>query len=49
MEHNQVDKYTYYRCPRRRKRESCRNVFRKIVIKNFPNVGKETDTKIQET
>jgi len=33
---------------RRREREKVRNLLEEIMAENFPNLGKETDTQIQE-
>lgn len=33
---------------RRRERERVENLFEKVIAKNFPNLGKETDIPFQE-
>ena len=39
----------HYRDPRRREREKCAdNLFEDIIVKKFPNLGKEIDIQVQE-
>ena len=40
--------YWNYRGPRRRRRKGPEKICEDIIVKNFPNLGKETVTQIQE-
>ena len=48
MGHHQVDQYSHYQGPRRRRQKGAENLFEEIIAKKFPNLGKKTDTQIQE-
>ena len=38
----------YYRGARRRREKGTEKIFEEIIAKNFPNMGKEPPTQIQE-
>ena len=41
--------FIHYRGPRRRReRERTEKIFEEIIVENFPNIGKEIDTQVQE-
>ena len=45
-----MHQYSHYRGPRRRReRERTQKIFEEITVKNFPNMGKEIATQVQET
>ena len=41
------DKVTQYQCLRRRRKKEPENIWR-IIVENFPNMGKKSVTKVQE-
>ena len=43
-----MHKHPYYRGARRRIEERTEKIFQEIIAKNFPNMGKEPFTQIQE-
>ena len=43
-----MQKHLHYRGPRRR-RERPEKIFEEIIVKNFPNMGKEIASQVQET
>ena len=41
--------HSHYRGPRRRReRERTKKIFEEIIVENFPNMGKEIATQVQE-
>ena len=40
---------SHYRGPRRRREKGPEKIFEEIIVKNFPNMGKEIATQVQET
>ena len=44
-----MQQHSHYRGPRRRReRERTQKIFEEITVKNFPNMGKEIATQVQE-
>ena len=43
-----MHEHPYYRDARRRREKGTEKIFEEIIAKNFPNVGKEPLTQIQE-
>ena len=44
-----MQQHTHYKGPRRRReRERPEKIFEVIIVKNFPNMGKEIATQVQE-
>lgn len=46
--HHQANQYLHYRGPRRIKEKEVESLFKEIMAKNLPNLGKKTDIQIQE-
>ena len=44
-----MPQHSNHRCPRRRRQKAHEKILEEIIVKNFPNVGKETATHVQET
>ena len=40
--------YSHYRGPSRRREKVSEKIFEEIIVKNFPNMGKEIPTQVQE-
>ena len=40
--------HLHYRGPRRRREKGPEKIFEEIIIENFPNMGKEIATQVQE-
>ena len=38
----------HYRGPKRRRKKGLEKIFEEIIVKNFPNMGKEIVTQVQE-
>ena len=43
-----MQKHSHYRGPRRRIEKGPKKIFEKIIVKNFPNMGKQIPTQVQE-
>ena len=43
-----MHQHSHYRGPRRRRQKGPEKLFEKITFKNFPNMGKEIATQVQE-
>ena len=44
-----MHQHSHYRgLRRRRERETPKKIFEEIIVKNFPNMGKEVGTQVQE-
>ena len=44
-----MQQHSHYRGPRRRRREKGpEKIFEEIIVENFPNMGKERATQVQE-
>ena len=43
-----MQQHSHYRGPRRRRKKGPEKIFEDILVKNFPNVGKEIATQVQE-
>ena len=43
-----MHQHSHYRGPRRRREKGPQKMFEEIIAKNFPNMGKETVTQVQE-
>ena len=41
-------KHSHYRGPRRRREREPEKIFEEIIVENFPNIGKEIATQVQE-
>lgn len=48
MGYHKADHYMHYRGPRRRREKVSESLFKEIMAKISPNLGKETDIQIQE-
>ena len=46
-----MQQHSHYRGPRRRREreKGPEKIFEEIIVKNFPNMGKEIATQVQET
>ena len=44
----QRKQYLHNRYTRRRRERWIENIFKEIIVENFPNLGKETDTQVME-
>ena len=44
-----MPQHSNYRSPRRRKKKGHENLFEEILVENFPKMGKEIATQVQET
>lgn len=42
MEQHQVDQYTHYMGPRRKRGKGEENLFKEIMSENYPSMGKQT-------
>ena len=43
-----MQQHLHHRGPKRRKRERPKKIFEEIIVENFPNMGKEIATQVQE-
>ena len=43
-----MHQHSHYRGPRRRREKGPEKIFEEIIVKNFPNRGKEIATQVQE-
>ena len=43
-----MHQHSHDRGPRRRRQKGLEKLFEVIIVENFPNMGKETVTKVQE-
>jgi len=43
-----MHQHSHDRGPRRRRQKGLEKLFEEIIVENFPNMGKETVTKVQE-
>ena len=43
-----MQQHSHYRGPRRRREKGPEKIFEEIIFENFPNMGKETATRVQE-
>ena len=43
-----MQQHSHYRGPRRRRERGPEKIFEEILVKNFPNIGNEIVTQVQE-
>ena len=43
-----MHQHSHYRGPKKRREKETKKIFEEIIVKNFPDVGKEIVTQIQE-
>ena len=43
-----MHQHSHDRGPRKRRQKGLEKLFEEIIVENFPNMGKETVTKVQE-
>ena len=44
-----MPQHSNHRCPRRRRQKGHEKILKEIIVENFPRMGKEIVTQVQET